>query len=390
MTRHPSEADHADARVSPAGWMAALAMCALGSAGYLFVNASAGPVVGVTPESVAAALPALLVYLALPRLVDRYAPEPAWVLLLCALMGAVGAAGLAVAVNAATMAAMIEGGFSHAEAWSRVTQYVAPPVEECAKALPLLWLLYFARHEFDGVADAVLAAIFVGLGFAFAENLALSAWSGHLSGAEPSAARTWLTPWAHPLFTAMTGVGLGLWRERLGRIRVLAPIVGLASACAMHVVWNQLHTHFALSTWPSLALWAACVGGLASLSYALVRRKGRIVSAYLQDEVLYGSITEEELLLVGARFGRLVARIKFGAPGARFVDAAAKLALCKWHTTCARHARQGTFSAHLIAPLRAELGVQRAAIGARLGREMPAPSRWVPTPKSMETPTRYN
>ena len=388
--RRTSGNTDAEARVGVAGWSMALSLLMFGLGGFVWVGASAGPVLGVTPDSAAAGLPALLVYLALPRIVDRYAPEPAWVLGLCVVLGALGAAGIAVAINDGVMSAMVAGGYTHSEALLRVTQWVAPAVEECAKALPLLWLFFFARHEFDGVADAVLAAIFVGLGFAFAENLALSAWSAHLTAAEPATARIWLTPWVHPLFTVMTGVGLGLARERAGGGRMIAPLLGLLLACIMHMVWNQLHTRFALSTVVSLALWGVCVGGLSALSYGLVQRKGRIVVAYLKDESLYGSITEEELALVGARFGRMLARLRFGPPGARFVDAAAKLALCKWHTTRARHARQGTLSAHLIAPLRAELAVQRAAISLRLGTEMPQPSRWVPTPKSMETPTRYN
>lgn len=375
--------------MASAGWLAAAALCIFGLAGFAAVHASVGEVAGLSAASVLAALPALCVYLALPRIVDRYAPEPAWVLFFSVLLGGVASAGLAVAANSWSVEWLQEQGWAHEQAVTEVMRYVAPPVEECAKMLPLLWLYVFARHEFDGVADAVLAAIFVGLGFAFSENLALAAWSQRLDVAQSHAARTWLTPWVHPLFAAMSGVGLGMAREHEGAARRAAPFVGLAAACVMHVLWNQLHTRVALATAPSLLLWACCVGGLAALSYALVRRKGRIVHAYLKDEVLYGTITDAELQLVGARFGRLLARWRYGTAGARFVDSAAKLALCKWHTTRARHARQGTLSAHLIAPLREELAVQRAAMGAHLGIEMPSPSRWVPTPKSMETPTRY-
>lgn len=382
--------DAHDARVKISGWLLALAMCVLGVAGFAVVSSLSGGSTGVTLESVLSSLPALLVYMLLPRVVDRYAPEPVWVLALSAFMGAIASGGMAVALNELCANLLVSaGGWSDAEAVLIVTRWMAPFTEELTKAAPLVWLYFFARHEFDGVADAVLSAVFVGLGFAFAENLALSAWSAHHGGGEPGLARVLLMPWAHPLFAACTGIGFGLARERAGRARWLAPLLGYVCASLCHLLWNALHTNVSVGTGLSLSMWGLFVGALSAVTYALVQRKGRIVSAYLKDEVLYGTITQDEFDLVSARFGRVTARLRFGAPGVRFVDAAAKLALCKWHTTRARHARQGTLSAHLIVPLRDEIGVQRTAIGERLGKTMPLPSRWVPTPKSGETPTRY-
>src|SRR5205809_319359 len=83
----------------------------------------------------------------------------------------------------------------------------------------LRWLL-FRRREFDGVVDGIVLAGLSGLGFAFTENV-LYFGRAFLAGQEQSLTtgffavgftfvlRGVLSPFAHPLFTAMTGIGLG-------------------------------------------------------------------------------------------------------------------------------------------------------------------------------------
>src|SRR5256885_10331538 len=48
---------------------------------------------------------------------------------------------------------------------------------------------------------------------------------------------------AHPLFTAMTGIGLGV-AARSGdrRIRILAPVAGWLTAIILHGSWNLIGT----------------------------------------------------------------------------------------------------------------------------------------------------
>ena len=52
-----------------------------------------------------------------------------------------------------------------------------------------------------------------------------------------------MSGFAHPLFTAMTGIGLGV-AARSGdrRVRWLAPIAGLIVAMMLHGTWNLMST----------------------------------------------------------------------------------------------------------------------------------------------------
>jgi len=80
-----------------------------------------------------------------------------------------------------------------------------------AKALVLFAIFFFWRDEFDGVTDGVIYAAMVGLGFAMTENIKYYG----MAVAENNALGVFIvrgifSPFAHPLFTGMTGVGLGL------------------------------------------------------------------------------------------------------------------------------------------------------------------------------------
>ena len=46
-------------------------------------------------------------------------------------------------------------------------------------------------------------------------------------------------PFAHPLFTSATGIGVGIAvTTRQPAVRVLAPILGYLAAVIMHAIWN--------------------------------------------------------------------------------------------------------------------------------------------------------
>jgi protease PrsW len=98
----------------------------------------------------------------------------------------------------------------------------APVVEELAKCFALLVLFRELKDEFDGVVDGVVYAAMVGLGFAMIENVqyygaAIS--EGVESSVVTFVLRGVVSPFAHPLFTAMFGIGLGYVRERHGHPR---------------------------------------------------------------------------------------------------------------------------------------------------------------------------
>jgi hypothetical protein len=196
-----------------------------------------------------------------------------------------------------------------------------------------------------------------------------------------------LAPWGHPLYTSMTGIGFGIARETSKTwLRWVAPIAGYCAAMALHCVWNTASTISGFLFVLMLPLWLLFVLGFVGILIWLVVRKGRIIRMHLQDEVLLGNLTRDELELVCSPFGRLRAGIAWGgSAGRRFVRAAARLGLCKWHTGRAMKGQLRTVSIDWIVPLRQELFELRNEMARAIGRPLPQPRPWVaggPSPQA--------
>src|ERR1700733_11365082 len=155
------------------------------------------------------AIPPLAIYLWIPRLIDRFDPEPWWALALVLGWGAVAACGIAATINTGVEA--VAGALGGKELATVVGACVsAPIVEEGLKGLGVLGVFYFLRREFDGVVDGVIYATFAALGFAAVENIiyygnAATADSGGGALAATFLIRGVLAPWGHPLYTSRTG-----------------------------------------------------------------------------------------------------------------------------------------------------------------------------------------
>lgn len=131
---------------------------------------------------------------------------------------------------------------------------VAPVVEEAAKGAAVLLLCVFRRRAFTGVVSGIAVAGVTATGFAFTENVLYlgsaygedTAFGGSTELGDSATATTFLvrivlSPFAHPLFTALTGVAFGIAvalprRRRL--LRAVLPLAGLLTATLLHAVWN--------------------------------------------------------------------------------------------------------------------------------------------------------
>jgi RsiW-degrading membrane proteinase PrsW (M82 family) len=309
------------------------------------------------------AFPAMCVYLLVPRLLDRYDPEPLYALVMALAWGAVAACGFSAMVN--TIVGAILGDVA-----SSVVS--APLMEEASKGMLLLGFFYFLRREFDGVVDGIIYASFVAIGFAAVENVIYYANAG-LDPTGPGVAGTFfmrglLTPWLHPLFTAMTGIGVGLARESVRPwLRVVAPPLGYCAAVFLHALWNgssvllgTLGAPGLLVMLASIVLWLCFVLAFLGMVFGLVLRRGRIIRAHLIDEVAFGHLTQAELNLVASMFGGFTAYLRKGSAGTDFVRAVARLALSKWHTGRALRGKTHTVSMDFIVPLRRKIRELRA------------------------------
>jgi RsiW-degrading membrane proteinase PrsW (M82 family) len=172
---------------------------------------------------------------------DRYEPEPRSLLLLGLGWGAFVATSAAIFLQAFDAFA-----FGPTEATQSVL--VAPVTEELAKGLFIVLLLLYRRAELDGVLDGIVYAGMVGVGFAFMENIlyltqAYVGDGGRTGGIEGAVGLFVLrgigAPFAHPFFTAFTGIGIGVAVTSRSRwLRLWAPVIGLVLAVGAHAAWN--------------------------------------------------------------------------------------------------------------------------------------------------------
>jgi RsiW-degrading membrane proteinase PrsW (M82 family) len=198
------------------------------------------------PAALVIALPAtaasMLVVLSFYLWLDRWEPEPRRLLLLAFLWGATVAVVVSLVLELATSEVIGRGA---------VRVFAAPAIEEAAKGAFLLVMLTGARRrEFDGVIDGLVYAGFTAVGFAFIEDIGYVSQSfgqGTASGIVTIILRLVLAPFAHPLFTSMIGIGVGLAVSRpRGTITWAAPLLGYVVAVSLHMLWNA-STDFGLT-----------------------------------------------------------------------------------------------------------------------------------------------
>ncbi len=266
--------------------LAIILLMALGPTGFL---------VGLTT----ALLPVPL-YVALALWLDRHEPEPRHLLLEAFVWGMLVASIISLVMNAAAIAYLqMSLGLSDTTV-RRTGQILASPVfEELSKGAALFVLFHRERDEFDNIMDGAVYAAMIGLGFAATENIL---YYGHALANDRLgfvfALRGLASPFAHPLFTAMTGLGFGWAREatsrRQGALRVL---YGLGAAIALHALWNAAGAAH-LFTWAyALIMVPTFIGVIVLLESALTRER-RIVRHQLRRTVDESALPAAELDMV--------------------------------------------------------------------------------------------
>ena len=292
------------------GIAAALIALLLGLIVLLLIGVETGPI-ALLVGLVSATVPVPL-YIVLVLWIDRYESEPLWMLATAFFWGALVAVFFAFLINtaAAVIVAVLTENRKAAETFAAVIS--APIVEETSKALILFIFFFWKKDEFDGVVDGIVYAALVGLGFAMTENIQYYG-KAVLGNSGPGLTpvfiiRGMFAPFSHPLFTSMTGIGLGLARQsRHAAVKVITPIVGLLAAICMHSIWNG-----------SAAIFG---GGVFILTYIVVmvpaffimlfviflalRREGQIVREYLMPDFQGGTLSAQEFSRLCTIRGRM-------------------------------------------------------------------------------------
>lgn len=285
---------------------------------------------------------------------DRFEPEPPRLLGWAFAWGALGAtflAGLLNDVGGQTLAVWTGGTPDDVGA-----VFVAPVVEEVLKGALLFALFWWKRDEFDGPVDGAVYGAMTALGFATVENVmyyADAAVEGGAGGATGLfVVRGLLGGFGHPLYTAMTGLGLGIAVGARSRARaVVTPLAGLVGAIALHMSWNfgavmaeetegmSFVVSYGLVFLPALAvcLWIAV---------RALRAEGRRIAEHLAPDVAAGHLPAAVHAGLATVFGRAGASgralrqggIRTWRAQRAFHRAASEEGLRRWRAACGREA----------------------------------------------------
>ena len=278
-------------------------------------------VLGLITGAVLAAIPVFPVVATFLWL-DRYEAEPPSLLALAFAWGAGVATFGALVINTASLVAIKSAGGD----MTTTAVFVAPFVEEAFKGSAVLLILVLRRKEFDGVVDGIVYAGMAGIGFAFVENVlylgrALSE-TGSTGTVFTFVLRCVVSPFAHPLFTAATGIGIGIAvRSRNPLIKIMAPVLGYCVAVLLHGAWN-LSAASGLAGFASayVLLQVPVFIGFATLAIVARRREGQLVARHLAVYGSTGWLTPAEVAMLSSLPARRDARnwaARTGGPDAR-------------------------------------------------------------------------
>ncbi len=302
-------------------WLGLLiTFCALAIIGIVtYVGWNIGPTALVV--GIAGAILPVPVLVACFLWLDRYDPSPILILLTCFLWGAGVATSGALALN--TLAANLFA--EHAISDNYVATLVAPFVEETLKAAFPLLLFAFYRKAYTGIIDGIVYCGLSATGFAMVENVLYLGGHGYAPESQKGVAagafavtaifivRVPLTGFLHPLFTSMTGIGLGIAARSPRRsVQILAPLLGLLTAMVLHGSWNfmavlaQSDPYFILYGY--FAVFVPIFLGVLGLVLWLRSWEGRLTERILPAYVSTGWFSPPEVAALGTLGRRLSAR----------------------------------------------------------------------------------
>ncbi|HMM93912.1 PrsW family intramembrane metalloprotease [Phycicoccus sp.] len=310
----------------------------------LVVSAYLGATFGVQTVLLSLAVALVPLGIVIPTFLwlDRFESEPTRYLVAAFLWGALVAALLAAVFNTSAIV-VLQSATDPDAALETTAVLVAPVIEEALKGGFVLLVWWFLRREFDGVTDGMVYAGVTAAGFAFTENIQYLAQAWTDGGGDALTAtfvmRCLLSPFAHPMFTVLTGVGVGVAAtSRTWAPRVLAPVAGYLLAVVAHGLWNLaavsggtgLVTVYLLVEVPVFLAYVAFVVWARG-------REGRLIGQFLRPYADAGWLTRSEVSMLSSmgrrREARMWARANAGPRGLAamraFQDTASELALLR-------------------------------------------------------------
>jgi RsiW-degrading membrane proteinase PrsW (M82 family) len=277
--------------------MVVLGLGSLAVAVLIFI--SGGPVGGAVTILLAAVSFPLMIWLLF--WLDRYEPEPGRYRLAALGWGGVIAIGISLPLELVIPSSESIG-----------VAVVAPFVEEFAKGLFVVAIVVLRRDQLHGVLDGIVYGGLVGIGFAFTEDIFYylqALGQGQLGGT--FLLRGILGPFGHPLYTSLTGIGIGIAVMSRSRvIRVVAPILGYLGAVLLHGIWNGTAVWGGQTTFflvYGLFYLPLVIAAIIAMVW-IRRREGRMLTNALDQCAQLGLISRAEIGWVATMKSRVAAR----------------------------------------------------------------------------------
>jgi RsiW-degrading membrane proteinase PrsW (M82 family) len=255
--------------------------------------------------------PVVLTYLFFIRWVDRFEPEPWWLIIAAFLWGAIFATlggGLTSSMAQAAASAILEASPKDLDVIGATV--FAPIFEESAKGIGVALIALISAlglRELDGPLDGAIYGGVVGLGFTLTEDILYVSNQFSTQGLGGFVVlfflRTVMLGLSHCTFTACTGLGFGIATEsKSWFVKIFAPMFGFCCAMLMHCMHNSLPTFFGDGGLVMMLLisWAIDILFFILLALLVVRDR-TIVIRELFGEV-GGLLHPKELQLVSSYF----------------------------------------------------------------------------------------
>ena len=240
---------------------------------------------------------------------DRFRPQRFWVWLMTFGWGACVATYVSAVINSWAAGHLSIIGDGDPATAARAAIYVAPFVEEASKATVLFWLAILMRYQWVSRLSGIVLAGLSGAAFAFTENVLyygrVYRYAARTFGEVPPlealqnlfVLRGLVTFFGHPLFTAMTGIGLAIaLRSKSKIVRVVAPLAGYCVAVFLHMAFNTAASLMQGSNLLFIYLVVALplVVGMIIFIVRQLFREGRLIRERLIDYVRLGWLPETD------------------------------------------------------------------------------------------------
>ncbi|MCW2689426.1 MAG: putative rane protein [Mycobacterium sp.] len=184
-------------------------------------------------------------------------------------------------------------------------------IEEAAKGLFLVIMMTGRRrNELNSMTDCLVYAGITAAGFTWLEDILYIASGESLTDSLLTAAmRLIMAPFAHPLFTTMTGIGVFFALHRRTVVaKVGCILLGYIGAVILHALWNGSSLLGVQAYFLVYVLWMVPIFALAIwLGVASRRREQRVVAAKLPGMVEAGLVTANEATWLGSIRNRKLA-----------------------------------------------------------------------------------